>query len=94
MLIEPALLMAHSRLTQSGNGSQPAACPNPPTSGQKWWAALLLTMLFLVLSSGGLVALFSGCMDYMGMPTWLGGQSGLLLIQALLFLLIVRLLLW
>jgi hypothetical protein len=92
-------IMQGSRLTQCGNGSTPhsdGAC-GPPTSGQKWWAAVLLGLIFLVLSSPSFYTLSNGLARTIGGPFTLGERGPTLwglLVHTLLFVLVVRLILW
>lgn len=70
-----------------------------PTSGQKWWAAVLLGLLFAVISSpmayeiSNVLSVRSGGPPTITDPTRSTTLFGLL-VHTIIFILIVRLLLW
>lgn len=91
-------LLNDSRITPTGNGN-PMSKPycTQPTSGQKWWAAVLLGFLFALISSPAAYNITSQVtsstlgitlMDGAG-PNFVG-----LLIHTLIFIVIVRIILW
>lgn len=91
-------LLNDSRIAPTGNGNRDTG-PNtvPPTSGQKWWAAVLLGLVFAIISSpvaynitNYFVVSSGGAAIYAGQGPTLAG----LVIHTLIFILIVRLILW
>ena len=91
-------LLNDSRITPTGNGS-PVNKQNStqPTSGQKWWAAVILGFVFALLSSPTAYHITSQASVAIGGSTLIEGNgpylSGLL-IQTIIFIIIVRLILW
>lgn len=103
-------LLNDSRITPTGNGN-PMGKPycTQPTSGQKWWAAVLLGFLFALISSPAAYNITSqvtsstigiSLMDGPG-PNNLSGSQAFylpnfvgLLIHTLIFIVIVRIILW
>jgi hypothetical protein len=95
----PELLLDGSRFSQSKNGAQNGPCSNAafiqPTSGQKWWAAILLGLIFFILSSRVAYGLTNSLTSKIGVPHMRDGPPFIdLLIHTVLFILIVRLILW
>ena len=91
-------LLNDSRITPTGNGN-PASKPycTQPTSGHKWWAAILLGFIFALVSSPAAYYISSK------VTTSLGGISTMegpgpnfvgLLIHTLIFIIIIRIILW
>ena len=92
-------ILNDSRITPNGNGNPdaPMSC-SPPTSGQKWWASVVLGFIFALVSSPAAYYATST------VTTSLGGlslmQSSItpslvgLLIHTLIFILIIRIILW
>lgn len=91
-------LLNDSRISPTGNGN-PASKPycTPPTSGNKWCAAVLLGFIFALVSSPAAYYVSSK------VTTSLGGISTMegtgpnfvgLLIHTLVFIIIVRIILW
>jgi hypothetical protein len=91
-------ILNDSRITPTGNGD-PNDKPycTPPTSGQKWWAAVLLGFVFLIISSSAAYYATSAVTTYLGgAPTLFGSGptiSGLVL-HTIIFILVVRAILW
>ena len=92
------ILLNDSRITPTGNGNS-ASKPycTQPTSGHKWWAAVLLGFIFALVSSPAAYYVSSK------VTTSLGGISTMegpgpnfvgLLIHTLVFIIIVRIILW
>lgn len=95
-------LLTDSRISPVGSGTLEDK-PNctVPTSGQKWWAAIILGVLFALLSSPPAYAITSKISTTLGgMPlytftdTYPGQTILALFIHTLIFILIVRILLW
>jgi len=91
-------ILNDSRITPTGNGN-PTSKPfcTQPTSGQKWWAAVILGFIFAIISSPASYYISSKAtstisniktIDGNG-PTFLG-----LVIHTIIFILIVRIILW
>ena len=86
-----------SRLSPVGNGTPPPNDVNTPTSGQKWWFAVMIGLLFAIISS----PIAYSITNYV--TTMLGGKSltrpsgvniiGLTL-HTIFFIIILRLILW
>lgn len=94
ILIQDALLN-DSRITPSGNGN-----PNSriyytqPTSGQKWWAAVLLGFLFALISSPAAYNITSKViLDDKIFAQQKVNLTGLF-IHTIIFIIIVRIILW
>lgn len=92
------ILLNNSRISPSGNGD-PTAPPSTtaPTSGQKWWAAVLLGLVFAIVSSPTAYNITSAASEAMG-GTRVSYGSGPtvagLLIHTAIFIIIVRIILW
>ena len=100
-------LLNDSRITPGGNGN-PESKPycTQPTSGQKWWAAVLLGFIFALISSPAAYSVTnkiststigvslvetttSQGVPIFYLPNFIG-----LLIHTLIFIIIVRIILW
>ena len=97
-LTMPELLLNNSRITPTGNGN-PQSKPfcNEPTSGQKWWAAVLLGFVFAIISSPAAYYITSSVtLALGGIPLTLGPGPTVpgLILHTILYILIVRLILW
>lgn len=95
-------LLTDSRISPVGSGVLEDK-PNctVPTSGQKWWAAIILGVLFALISSPPAYAITSKISTTLGgMPlytftdTYPAQTIVALFIHTLIFILIVRILLW
>lgn len=87
-------LLQDSRISATNNGVHTDDATT--TSGQKWWAAVLLGLIFFILSSPAAYAGTTAFTIWLGgMPTAYGGPTiaGLVL-HTLIFILVIRLLLW
>ena len=91
-------ILNDSRITPTGNGN-PTSKPfcTQPTSGQKWWAAVILGFIFAIISSPASYYVSSkitssianiNTIDGNG-PNFLG-----LVIHTIIFILIIRIILW
>ena len=91
-------ILNDSRITPSGNGnlaSKPYCVQ--PTSGQKWWAAVLLGFVFALISSPAAYYITSKVTTSLGGITLMEGPGPNfvgLLIHTLIFIIIVRIILW
>ena len=91
-------LLNDSRITPSGNGniSIKTTCTQP-TNGQKWWAAVILGLLFAIVSSPPAYIITSSITkNTFGISLMEGPGPNFwgLLIHTLLFILIIRFILW
>lgn len=91
-------LLNDSRITPTGNGD-PTSKPycTQPTGGQKWWAAVILGFLFALISSPSAYYMTSQVTDaVVGVSTMEGPGPNLfgLLIHTIIFILVIRLILW
>ena len=96
-LTETDKLLNDSRTSQSGNGSPESLMDDPPTSGSKWLAALLLGVIFFILSSGVFYNMTSMAIVQLGGKRTMYGSGptlGGLLLHTILFIIIVRVILW
>lgn len=94
----PETLLNDSRISPSGSGSLDEA-PNctKPTSGQKWWASVLLGFIFAIISSPAAYYVTSKVTTSLGgMALTVGPGPNLvgLLIHTIIFILIIRIILW
>lgn len=80
-----------SKITPSGNGNleRNMSCV-APTYSQKWWVAVMMGMLFFILSSPVIYSGYNKVFKREKVKISLG----VLLINSLLFTMIVRFLLW
>ena len=86
-------LLNDSRIssTVNGNETEKPFCTQP-TGGHKWWAAVLLGLIFALVSSpvGYQLTAKTGIKTIVGQGPTLAG----LLIHTAIFILIIRLILW
>ena len=101
-------LLIESRITPIGNGSNEnneddvtlandTVTGSQVTSGQKWWAAVLLGFIFFLISSPVAYNITSQVtLNTIGVPLMYGTGPTLagLLIHTVIFVLIVRVILW
>ena len=91
-------LLNDSRITPVGNGnlaSKPYCIQ--PTNGQKWWAAVLLGFLFALISSPAAYYVTSKITTSLGGITLMDGSGPNfvgLSIHTMIFIIIVRIILW
>jgi hypothetical protein len=91
-------LLIDSRFTPSGNGNINGVKDlTQPTNGQKWWASVLLGLVFAIISSPPAYSIISSISkNTLGIklepPSNINFNE--LLIQTLLFIVIVRFILW
>jgi hypothetical protein len=93
----PELLLNYSRIAPNGNGNPHLQITmEPPTDGQKLWAAVILGFVFALLSSPLAQKLTSQALVTVGCKSLgaNGAQIPNLLIRTVLFILVVRVLLW
>lgn len=91
-------LLKNSRLTPVSNGDPDCPCIDAaPTSAHKWWASIMLGIIFLLLSN----PLTVGTFDKFAHMKWNYKQKKIdkstfvsCLIRTLLFIIIVRVILW
>lgn len=91
-------LLNNSRITPTGNGD-PNGKPycTEPTSGQKWWAAVLLGLIFALISSPAAYYITSSVTTSLGgIPLMYGAGPNFagLVVHTLIFIVIVRVILW
>jgi hypothetical protein len=92
-------LLNDSRLSPGGNGSTTnrQVLTQPPTNGQKWWAAVIFGFIFGIISSPAAYYATSKITSKIGNTTTMEGPGpnfiGLLL-HSIIFILIIRLVLW
>ena len=91
-------LLNDSRITPTGNGN-PSSKPycTQPTSAHKWWAAVLLGFIFALVSSPAAYYASSKITTSLGGITTMQGPGPNfvgLLIHTLIFIIIVRIILW
>lgn len=93
----PELLFFNSRFTQMSDGSGKEQEAVKPTSGQKWWASVLLGFVFAIISSPSLYGLTNMSSNALGGPKT-NQKSGAtlfgLILHTIIFILIVRIILW
>lgn len=87
-----------SRLAPTGNGNRSSGtiC-TVPTSGQKWWASLLVGFVFALISSPAAYYATSQLSMYLGGITLTEGKGPNfvgLLVHTLIFTCIIRIILW
>jgi hypothetical protein len=93
----PELLLNHSRIAPNGNGNpQLQLTTEAPTDGQKLWAAVILGFVFAILSSPLAQTLTSKALVSVGCKNLIAGGNEIpgLLIRTVIFILVVRILLW
>lgn len=92
------LLLNDSRITPTGNGNVDAAAnTTQPTSGQKWWAAVLLAFVAAIIYSPAAYAITSLVTTSLGgIPLAYGPGANLagLVVHTLILIIIFRLILW
>lgn len=94
----PELLLDHSRIAPNGNGNpshQMAAIA--PTDNQKLWAAVVLGFVFALMSSPLAYNLTDRALVSVGFASLVRGKGPELrglLFRTILFVLVVRILLW
>jgi len=92
------ILLNDSRITPTGNGDVNGSTPCvTPSSGQKWWASILLGFIFAIISSPAAYFITSTVTTTLdGLPLMYGPGPSLvgLLIHSIIFALIIRLILW
>lgn len=82
-------ILLDSRLTPNGNGtSEDKDFSTKPTGGQKWWIAVILGMIFGLLSSPTAASITSYVSSVQEKST-----SNLLL-RMVLFIIILRIIMW
>lgn len=91
-------LLNDSRISASGNGneSNKPVCTQP-TGGQKWWAAVIVGFLFAIFSSPVAYQITTQITDpSMGIKTIQGkGPTTFgLFLHMIIFILVIRLILW
>lgn len=90
-------ILNDSRISSAGNGnsSQGPVCTQP-TGGHKWWVAVLLGLVFALISSPVAYQATTMITDQIGFKTMIGKGptvSGLL-IHTIIFTLVIRIILW
>jgi hypothetical protein len=94
----PDLLLNDSRITPTGNGSLVGKdIITSPTSGQKWWAAIILGIVFALISSPVAYSITSQVTESLsGVSSMHGKGPNLmgLIIHTIIFVIIVRIVLW
>ncbi len=95
-------ILNDSRLTPTGNGN--ISCRpycTQPTSGQKWWTAVLLGFIFALISSRAFYSITTSVTSNFGIYTndvidnRIVGHTPIgLIIHTIIFILIIRILLW
>lgn len=93
------MLLNDSRIAPAGNGSKNKTnYPTQPTGGQKWWAAVLLGFIFAIVSSPAAYELTSRITHINSAEAGTSHDIGItlkkLIIQTLIFIVIMRLILW
>lgn len=92
------VLLNDSRITPTGNGSLTNKdITVQPTDGQKWWAAVILGLLFALISSPVAYSITSQVTESIsGMSSMQGKGPNLmgLIIHTIIFVIIVRIILW
>ena len=91
-------LLNDSRITPTGNGS-PSSKPycTQPNSGHKWWASILLGFIFAIVSSPAAYYVSSKVTTSLGGISTTDGPGPNfvgLLIHTLVFIIIIRIILW
>lgn len=86
------ILLNDSRITPSGNGTHELNLTQP-TSGQKWWASIILGLIFAIISSPPAYSLTSKLTSNTEV-THLNATLIGLLIHTVIFIIIVRIILW
>lgn len=97
-LSHPESILNDSRISPVSNGN-PNSRPfcNQPTSGQKWWASVLLGFIFALISSPAAYYVTSKITTSLGgiaLADGPGPNFAGLLVHTLIFIVIVRIILW
>lgn len=91
-------ILNDSRISPTGNGSlESKPVCTPPTNAHKWWASVLLGFVFALVSSPAAYYISSKVTTSLGgLATTEGPGPNFvgLLIHTLIFILIVRIILW
>lgn len=91
-------LLNKSKLSQVNNadGTESGYDNSTATSGQKWWAAIILGFIFAIISSLFFYTITNAIFTSLGgLPTAYGGPTLIgLILHTVIFILIVRLILW
>lgn len=91
-------LLNDSRITPTGNGnSDDKPFCTQPTSAQKWWASVLLGFIFTIISSPLAYYITSTVTTSLGGISLIDGTGpnlAGLLIHTIIFILVIRLILW
>lgn len=93
----PESILNDSRITPTGNGSfDSKSYYSQPTSGQKLWASVLLGFLFALISSPTAYNITSKATNNIGFSLMDGLGPNLigLFIHTIIFIIIVRIILW
>lgn len=95
--MDPVTILNDSRIAPTGNGNLTEPNNTPPTSGHKWWAAVVLGLIFALLSSPVAYQISETVVSTVGLHTV--NSSGVpnlfgLVVQTAIFVLVVRLILW
>ena len=97
-LTGPETILNDSRMSPAGNGNASAKLyTTQPTSGQKWWAAVLLGFIFAIISSPAAYMITSKATTSLGGAALTEGSGPTfagLLIHTIIFIIIVRIILW
>ena len=100
-IVEPELvdvLLLDSRISPSGNGNNvDTQIFNAPTSGQKWWAAVIIGFIFALVSSPPAYNITTYLSSYTtGLKTIKSAGPTLygLFIHTIIFIIIIRFILW
>lgn len=92
------IILNDSRITPTGNGDPDGETPCvQPSAGQKWWAAILMGILFFIFSSPIAYYVTSSLTTSIGgLPLMYGPGPSLagLLVHSILFTIIIRIILW
>ncbi len=89
-MVDLESIIINSKISPTGNGVFDPNNPNiePPTSGQKTWVAILIGMIFLVISSP-IVDILLGNQIKIKPKVFLA-----LLLKTLIFTIIIRMIIW
>lgn len=89
-------LLNDSRITPTGNGNDRPCCIQP-SNGQKWWAAVLIGLVFALISSPVAYILTSRVSrQFSDIALMIGPGPNFygLLIHTLIFIAVIRVILW
>lgn len=98
----PTNILNDSRLTPVGNGNHTGPSSSPPickqpTSGEKWWASILLGFLFAIISCSASYLGTTKILSSLGGVKTINGTGPTLIgliIHTIIFIIIVRIILW